>query len=59
MYVSVRDPIFLWNAIVVIPFGLSLISGGIVNVAYASENRDRHNIDCSFHNAGLKYCSDL
>ena len=36
-----------------------MLSGGIVNYIYASDNRNLHGDLCSFHNSDSEFCSGL
>ena len=58
--IFIKDAIcFLQNAILVVLFGLSFLSGGIANVVYAADNGELHNDLCFFGSSGSEFCANL
>ena len=58
--IFIKDAIcFLQNAILVVLFGLSFLSGGIANVVYAADNGELHTDLCFFGSSGTEFCANL
>ena len=58
--ILIKDAIcFLQNAILVVLFGLSFLSGGIPNVVFAADNRELQLDLCFFGNSDSDFCENL
>ena len=58
--IFIKDAIcFLQNAILVVLFGLSFLSGGIPNVVYAADNRELQLDLCFFGSSESDFCDNL